>query len=102
MPSCLGRSGLVRTRRIPHDACCASEFHTFWPLTTNSSPSRSARQPTLERSLPASGSLNSWHHNSSPRSNGPTKRACCSGVAWVINVGPTRDNVAVMKPDVAS
>ena len=36
-------------------------FHTFWPLTTHSSPSRTALVPRPAKSLPAPGSLNSWH-----------------------------------------
>ena len=42
----------------------------FWPLTTHSSPSRTARVPRLARSDPAPGSLNSWHQISSPASSG--------------------------------
>ena len=37
-------------------------FHTFWPLTTHSSPSRTARVARPARSEPAPGSENSWHH----------------------------------------
>ena len=68
MPRCLGRSGWVRARRIPHSARSADEVQTFWPETTHSSPSSTARVDTLARSEPASGSLKSWHHTSSPRS----------------------------------
>ena len=70
MPWCLGTSGSVRARRIPHSARWAAEVHTFWPVTTHSSPSSTARVATLARSEPASGSLKSWHHTSSPRSIG--------------------------------
>ena len=38
------------------------EVHTFWPLITHSSPSRSARVCSPARSEPAPGSLKSWHH----------------------------------------
>ena len=48
----------------------ASDVQIFWPLTTYSSPSRTARVPRLARSLPAPGSLNSWHQISSPASIG--------------------------------
>ena len=40
-------------------------LHTFWPLTTNRSPSWIATVRMPARSLPASGSLNSWHHTCS-------------------------------------
>ena len=42
------------------------------------------------RSEPASGSENSWHQISSPLRILGSQRACCSGVPWAINVGPTR------------
>ena len=42
MPWCLGTSGLVRASSMPWSHHCAAEFHTFCPLTTNSSPSRAA------------------------------------------------------------
>ena len=66
MPLCLGTSGSVRAMRMPNRAYCAPLVQIFWPLTTNSSPSRTARVPRPARSLPAPGSLNSWHQNSSP------------------------------------
>ncbi len=36
---------------------------TFWPVTTHSSPSSSARVASEARSEPAPGSLNSWHQH---------------------------------------
>src|SRR5918992_1182461 len=48
--------------------------HTFGPLTTQVSPSRTARVATAARSEPAPGSLNSWHHTSSPVHSGLRKR----------------------------
>ena len=48
----------------------ASDVQIFWPLTTHSSPSRTARVPRLARSMPAPGSLKSWHQISSPASSG--------------------------------
>ncbi len=56
-------------------------FHTFWPLTTHSSPSRSARVVRPARSEPLPGSLNSWHHVCSPVTIGrqepaPSARRC--------------------------
>ena len=55
MPRCLGWSGSVRARRMPRSLKCAPEVHTFWPLTTHSSPSRSARVARPARSEPAPG-----------------------------------------------
>ena len=60
MPWCLGTSGLVRVSSMPQLQNCAAEFQTFCPVTTNSSPSRTARVARLARSDPAPGSLNSW------------------------------------------
>ena len=44
---------------------CARVVHTFCPLSTHSSPSRSARVESPATSDPAPGSLNSWHQISS-------------------------------------
>ena len=71
MPLCFGASGSVRASRMPKSAWCALEVQTFWPLTTHSSPSSTARVDSAARSLPAPGSLKSWHHISSPRRSGP-------------------------------
>ena len=49
---------------------CANVFQTFWPLTTHSSPSRTARVASDARSEPAPGSLKSWHQTSSPVKSG--------------------------------
>ena len=70
IPLCFGTSGSVRAIRIPKRASCAPLVQIFWPLTTHSSPSRTARVPSPARSEPAAGSLNSWHQNSSPASIG--------------------------------
>ena len=71
-PACLGTSGSVRATRMPKSAYWALEVQTFWPLTTHSpvASSSTARVAIDERSEPAPGSENSWHHHSSPRSNG--------------------------------
>ena len=53
MPRCFGTSGFVRASRIAKSHRCAFDVHTFCPLTTNSSPSRSARVARFARSLPA-------------------------------------------------
>ena len=55
MPWCLGASGLVRAMSMPMSAICPPEVHTFWPLITHSSPSRTALQPRPARSEPAPG-----------------------------------------------
>ena len=55
MPRCFGASGSVRTR-----VYIASEVsgcdQSFWPFTTNSSPSRTARHCSEARSEPLPGS----------------------------------------------
>jgi hypothetical protein len=66
MPLCFGTSGSVRAIRIPNCALWPPLVQILEPLTTYSSPSRSARVPRLARSEPASGSENIWHQNSSP------------------------------------
>ena len=70
MPLCFGASGLVRAMRMPNFENCAPDVHTFWPFTTHSSPSRTARVVSDAKSLPAPGSLNSWHQISSPARSG--------------------------------
>ncbi len=70
MPSCFDASGSVRAMRMPKLANWASEVQIFWPLTTHSSPSRTARVDSAARSEPAAGSLKSWHQISSPASSG--------------------------------
>jgi hypothetical protein len=57
---------------MPKSAVSAPEFHTFWPDTTHSPPSLTARTPTLARSDPEPGSLNSWHQAASPSAIGRT------------------------------
>ena len=44
MPLRFGTSGSVRASSTPKSARCAHVVHTFWPVTTHSSPSRSARR----------------------------------------------------------
>ena len=60
MPRVRVESGSVRASRIARSAWCAPLVQIFWPVTTHSSPSRSARVRRLARSEPASGSLKSW------------------------------------------
>ncbi len=66
MPRCLGTSNDVRASSMANAASRAPVVQTFWPLTTHSSPSRSARVVSPARSDPLPGSENSWHHFSSP------------------------------------
>ena len=70
MPRCFSTSGSVRASRIPNAATWAKLVHTFWPVTTHSSPSRTARVDSPARSEPAPGSENSWHQISSPANSG--------------------------------
>ena len=57
MPSCLGASGSVRTSANIQSASVALDVQIFWPLTTQKSPSSSARVRSEARSLPEPGSL---------------------------------------------
>ena len=70
MPLRLGASGSVRASSTPKSERWAHVVHTFWPVTTQSSPSRSARVASEARSEPAPGSLKSWHQTSSLRTIG--------------------------------
>jgi hypothetical protein len=62
----LGTSGSVRVRSMPKLEVWARVVQTFWPLTTHSSPSFTARLGMPATSEPLVGSENSWHHTSSP------------------------------------
>lgn len=70
----------MRAIRIAQRATWALDVQTFWPSTTQESPSRTARVPSAARSEPAPGSLNSWHQTSSPTQRGRRKRSFCSSV----------------------
>ena len=78
MPCRLGTSGSVRASTIAKSEKCAHVLHTFCPLSSQTSPSRSARHPSDARSEPAPGSLNSWHHFSSLLTIGGRNRSRCS------------------------
>src|SRR5687768_6516987 len=88
MPLCLGASGSVRASNMPSSADCPPDVHTFCPLITHSSPSRSAFVCRLARSDPAPGSLKSWHQPSCPVTIGRRYRSFCSSVPCVRIVGP--------------
>ena len=66
-------------------------FHTFWPLTIHSSPSRTARVASPARSEPAPGSEKSWHQISSPVNIGRSARLRSSSLPCVTIVGPASD-----------
>ncbi len=61
--------------------------HTFWPLITQVSPSRSALVWRLATSEPAPGSLNIWHHSFSPEMLSARYSAFCSGVPYSASIG---------------
>ena len=87
MPRCLGTSQSVRASSRPRSAWWALVLHSFWPLTTHSSPSRSARVVSPARSEPLPGSLNSWHHVSSPVIARGSRRRFSSSEPWASSVG---------------
>ena len=87
-PLCFGTEGSVRARSIPHFARWARLVQTFWPLTTHSSPSRTARVDKPATSEPAPGSLNIWHQISWLVASGRSRRRRCSSVPHVMIVGP--------------
>jgi hypothetical protein len=88
MPWWRGPSGSVRTSSSQWSATWARVLHTFWPVTTYSSPSRTARVRSDARSEPASGSEKPWHHTLSPRRMRGRWRRRCSSVPSAIRVGP--------------
>ena len=86
-PLRLGTSGSVRASSTAKSAAKPQVVQTFWPLTTHSSPSSSARVDSDARSDPAPGSLKSWHQISSARTIGGRKRSRCSSVPWANSAG---------------
>jgi hypothetical protein len=89
MPLCFGASGSVRTNVSSQSASCAPEVHTFWPLTTKWSPSRTARVRSDARSDPALGSLMPSDAVRSPRSTGTAQSCFCCSLPNVINDAAT-------------
>jgi hypothetical protein len=59
-------TSLTTPRSRPDPRPRRDDVQIFEPLTIHSSPSRTARVLSEARSLPASGSLKSWHQISSP------------------------------------
>ena len=79
MPACLATSGSVRARQMPKSAVWADDVHTFWPLITHSSPSRTARvRQAGEVGARAGLARTAGTTTSSPRSIGGRNRAFCS------------------------
>ena len=70
MPACFTASASERRMSRPKRDTWARVVHTFCPFTIHSSPSRTAFDDSPATSEPAPGSLNSWHHTSSPVNNG--------------------------------
>src|SRR3990170_8064383 len=89
MPRCLGASASVRASMNIQSARWAPEVQIFWPLTTYSSPSRTARVWSEARSEPEPGSLKPWHQTASPRRILGRCCAFCSSLPWTMRVGPT-------------
>ena len=72
-------------------AHCPSVHQIFCPVTSHPSPSGSALVRSDARSLPASGSLNSWHQTCSPARMRGSSVAFCSSVpkvssAWLASI----------------
>ena len=60
MPLCFSASGYLRHTISPLSETCATDVHTFCPLISHSSPSRTAVVDSDATSDPAPGSLKSW------------------------------------------
>ena len=98
MPARLGTSGSVRASSTAKSDRWAHVVHTFCPVTTQSSPSRSARVASDARSDPEPGSLKSWHQVSSLRTMGGRKRSRCSSVPWAKSAGAARFSPKRVQP----
>jgi hypothetical protein len=82
MPLCFGASATerVRARQIPQSATRPLEHHTFWPWSTQESPSGTAEVDNDARSDPAPGSLKSWHQTRVPSASPGRWAASWEGV----------------------
>ena len=87
MPSCFEASGSVRTRANIQCDSLAFEVQIFWPLTTQKSPSSSARVRSEARSEPEPGSLYPWHQTILPSSVSRTNFCFCASVPCSTRVG---------------
>ena len=90
MPARFGTPGSVRAKQTPQSDTWAHVVHTFWPVSTHSSPSGSARVASEARSEPAPGSLKSWHHFSLLSTMRGRNRSRCSSVPWANSAGAHR------------
>jgi hypothetical protein len=79
-PRCLGTSQLVRARHSAQSDHQAPVVQTLEPLTTHSSPSRTAVVRAPATSDPPLGSERNCIHSSSPRRMAGTCRRFCSSV----------------------
>ena len=95
MPLCCGASGSVRARQMPQSARSATEVHTFWPVSLQPPSTRSALVRSEARSEPEPGSENSWHHTSSPRSDGSTNRSRCASLPCSRIVGSAQPAITM-------
>ncbi len=99
MPACFTTSGLVRASRKPYSENWALELQIFWPVTSQSSPSRTAFVDSPARSEPAPGSLNSWQHSRSVRRKARANCSRCWSVPNTLTAAPTRPVVTEMISD---
>ncbi len=67
--------------------CAALVVQTFWPVTTNSSPSSTPVVRRAARSEPAPGSEKPWHQMTSLRSSSGMISRFCSSVPTAMTVG---------------
>ena len=89
MPRCFFSAvGSVRHRQKIQSAYWPSVVQVFWPLTTQSSPSRTAVVRSEARSEPASGSEKPWHHQMSRFAVFGRKRSFCSSLPKAAMTGP--------------
>ena len=69
-PAWRGRLPSLRASTSPYCEISAPDVHTFWPVSDQTSPSRTAFVRSAARSEPAAGSEKIWDQISSPRSIG--------------------------------
>ena len=94
IPACFFTSVSVRTSVKIQSPCCPRVVQVFWPLTIQSSPSRTAEVRRLARSEPASGSENPCDHQISRLAVLARKRSFCS---WLPNCARTGPIIEALK-----
>ncbi len=94
MPACFFTSGSVRTSVKIQSPYWPRVVHVFCPLTTQSSPSRTAVVRRLARSEPASGSEKPCDHQMSRLAVAGRKRSFCS---WLPNWAITGPIIEALK-----